>query len=107
MAIFHNEKSPPSNMAAPMKFGGICCQRKRTVTNIIFRLLNTSSNAREDKRTKRETKDTHFGFETVAEDEKEGRGKIPEPRTYIRSSTISLFSYIALSSYIALICFTA
>ncbi|XP_048733137.2 2-methoxy-6-polyprenyl-1,4-benzoquinol methylase, mitochondrial-like [Ostrea edulis] len=63
----------PSNMAAPLKVCRLCCQREKPITSIIFRLLSTNSAGCEDKRTKRETKDTHFGFETVAEDEKEDR----------------------------------
>ena len=63
-------------MAAPLKIGGFCCRKKNPIANIIFRLFSTNSAAHEEIRTKKDSKDTHFGFETVAEDEKEERGTV-------------------------------
>lgn len=63
-------------MAAPLKVGGFCCRKKNPIANIIFRLLSTNSATQEEFRTKKDSKDTHFGFETVAEDEKEERGTV-------------------------------
>lgn len=63
-------------MAAPLKVGGFCCRKKNPIANIIFRLLSTNSATQEEIRTKKDSKDTHFGFETVAEDEKEERGTV-------------------------------
>lgn len=61
-------------MAAPLKISGLCCRNEKPLANFIYRFLSTSSATKDETRTKNESRETHFGFETVAEDEKEERG---------------------------------
>ncbi|XP_061196950.1 2-methoxy-6-polyprenyl-1,4-benzoquinol methylase, mitochondrial-like [Saccostrea echinata] len=61
-------------MAAPLTVLGICySRREKPISSIVFRLLSTNSSLQKENRKNGETKKTHFGFQTVAEDEKEER----------------------------------
>lgn len=64
----------PFKMAAPLKISGFCCRNEKPLANFIYRFLSTSSATKDETWTKKESRETHFGFETVAEDEKEERG---------------------------------
>lgn len=61
-------------MAAPLKISGFCCRNEKPLANFIYRFLSTNSATKNETRPKKESRETHFGFETVAEDEKEERG---------------------------------
>lgn len=64
----------PFKMAAPLKISGFCCRNEKPLANFIYRFLSTNSATKNETRPKNESRETHFGFETVAEDEKEERG---------------------------------
>lgn len=61
-------------MAAPLKISGFCYRKEKPLANFIYRFLTTSLATKDETWTKKESRETHFGFETVAEDEKEERG---------------------------------